>query len=82
MIPSFENPINHFDNSMQQIFSELLVKAMYYAKSELVKGEKQGVYMTRPFLKKCSVAGICSTSMSMTQKFRLLWDLKQQREHV
>lgn len=40
MIPSFENPINHFDNSIQQIFIEFLLKAIHYAKSEQAKEKK------------------------------------------
>lgn len=32
MIPSFENAINYFDNSIEQIFSEFLIKAMHCTK--------------------------------------------------
>lgn len=34
VIPTFENPINYFDNSIEQIFSEFLIKAMHCAKDE------------------------------------------------
>ena len=40
VIPTFENPINYFDNSIEQIFSEFLIKAMHCAKDEWVKEDK------------------------------------------
>ena len=40
MIPSFEYPIHYFDNSIEQIFSEFLIKAMHCAKDEWVKEDK------------------------------------------
>lgn len=59
---AFENPINYFDNSIEQIFSEFLIKAIHCTKDDWSEEDKaMSVYTLFP--EEAPSQGKCSTSM-------------------